>query len=60
MKLKILRNIPKTIRLSWLRAARGRTKVARAEESVRITVISPAEKTRIRTATSVVDISKII
>src|SRR5690242_7127401 len=47
MDAMIRRNNPKTIRFSWLRAARGRTKVERAEESVRITVSNPSKKTRI-------------
>jgi hypothetical protein len=52
MKLKILRNIPKTIRLSWLRAARGRTKAETAEERVRRITSVPPRKTRICTMVS--------
>src|SRR6266511_1371867 len=60
IKSIIRRSNPKTIRLSWLRAARGRTNVERAEKRVRITVNNPNTKTRIWIRLSEVDMGGII
>jgi len=46
MKLMTRRKLPKTTRLSWLREARGKTNVERAEKRVRMTTIDPDRKAR--------------
>src|SRR6185503_5964939 len=54
------RNKPNTMRFSWLRAARGKTKVEKAEKSVRMTMIKPATKTRTLTRVSESNMDRII
>ena len=48
------------MRLSWLRAARGRTNVESAEKRVRMTISIPIKKTRIWRRLSEVDMGAII
>src|SRR5687768_5677974 len=60
MKLMIRRNNPNTIRLSWLRAARGKTNVDMAEERVMKTRIKPSMKTKKWIRPSVVNMGGII